>query len=61
RLHRASLEAQLGVELEHIRELTTQIQELQSERSLFDLRLQEEKQSAARGSMRRSTRRKIIS
>jgi chromosome segregation ATPase len=49
RLHRASLEAQLGVELEHIRELTTQIQELQSERSLFDLRLQEEKQSAARG------------
>ena len=36
KLHRSSLETQLGGGLENIEELTTQIQELQRERSLFD-------------------------
>jgi chromosome segregation ATPase len=49
KIHRSSLETRLAAELERIRELATQIRELQSERSLFDLRLQEERQSAARG------------
>jgi len=49
KLHRSSLETQLGAEAEHMQELTAQIQELQSERSQFDLRLQEERQSATKG------------
>jgi chromosome segregation ATPase len=49
KLHRSSLEAQLGAETECVQELTTRIQELQRERSLFDLRLQEERRSAAKG------------
>jgi len=49
KLYRSSLEAQLGAERQRTLELTTQIQELQSERSQFDLRLQEERQSATKG------------
>ena len=49
KLLRSSLETQLGAGMERIQELTTRIQELQRERSLFDLRLQEERQSAAKG------------
>jgi len=49
KLHRSSLETKLGAEAEHMQELTAQIQELQSERSQFDLRLQEERQSATKG------------
>jgi chromosome segregation ATPase len=46
---RASLEAQLSTELEHSRELASRVAELEAERSHFDLTLQEERQSAAKG------------
>jgi chromosome segregation ATPase len=49
KLHRSSLETKLSAGTEHIQELTARIQELQREQSLFDLRLQEERQSAAKG------------
>lgn len=49
KFYRSSLETQLGAELEHVSQLTAQVQELQSERSLFDLKLQEERQSASKG------------
>lgn len=55
-LHRSSLEEQLGGGLKRIheltaqiQELTAQIQELESERSQFDRKLQDERQSAAKG------------
>jgi len=48
-LHRASLEAQLTVAAQRVEQLTQQVAELERERSQFDSKLQEERQSAARG------------
>lgn len=47
--HRSTIEAQLAAEQEHVKQLTEQIAKLESQQSQVDLRLQEEKQSAARG------------
>jgi len=46
---RVSLEAQLSTEHDHSRRLASRIAELEAERSHFDLTLQEERQSAAKG------------
>jgi len=46
---RSALETQFGAQQERVRQLTAQVQELQSDRSQFDARLQEERQSAAKG------------
>jgi chromosome segregation ATPase len=46
---RVSLEAQLTTEHDHSRRLASRIAELAAERSHFDLTLQEERQSAAKG------------
>jgi chromosome segregation ATPase len=46
---RAALETQLTTEHDHSRRLACRIAELESERSHFDLTLQEERQSAAKG------------
>src|SRR5690242_9645968 len=46
---RVALEAQLATEEDRIQQLTTQVAELESERSRFDRKLQEERESAARG------------
>jgi len=47
--YRSSLEAELGVNREKIMQLTEQIAELTRERADFEVRLREERQSAARG------------
>lgn len=47
--HRSAVEAQLNIEQERVHQLTYRIAELEGERSQFDTRLQEERQSAARG------------
>jgi hypothetical protein len=44
-----TLETQLSAEHEHSRSLASRIAEMESERSHFDLTLQEERQSAAKG------------
>lgn len=49
RLNRSALETELAAERERTRQLTAEVQELQNERSQFGLRLQEERQSAAKG------------
>jgi len=46
---RSTLEAQISAELEHSRRLDSRVAELEAERSHFDLTLQEERQSAAKG------------
>jgi chromosome segregation ATPase len=46
---RSSLEAQLSAEHEHSRRLACRIAELEAERSHFDITMQEERQSAAKG------------
>ena len=46
---RVTLEAQLSAEQEHAQQLTAQVNELESELSRFDRKLQEERESAARG------------
>ena len=46
---RTGLEAQLTTEHDHSRRLASRIAELEAERSHFDLTLQEERQSAAKG------------
>jgi len=46
---RSALEAQISGELERSRRLASRIAELEAERSHFDLTLQEERQSAAKG------------
>ena len=46
---RAALETQLSAEHEHSRRLACRIAELEAERSHFDLTMQEERQSAAKG------------
>jgi chromosome segregation ATPase len=46
---RSAAETLLGVEQERVRQLTDQIASLQREKSRFDVRLQEERQSAAKG------------
>jgi chromosome segregation ATPase len=47
--NRSALDTQLCGEMERARELASRIAELESERSHFDLTLQEERQSAAKG------------
>ena len=47
--YRSSLEAQLRADQEQIGQLNAKIAELQSERAQFETRLQEERQSAAKG------------
>lgn len=47
--HRSSLEAELNLAHEREERLTRQIADLENERSQFEIRLQEERQSAARG------------
>jgi chromosome segregation ATPase len=47
--NRSALDAELGAERERTRQLTAEVQGLQNERSQFGLRLQEERQSAAKG------------
>jgi chromosome segregation ATPase len=47
--HRASLEAQLTVEQERVQQLTKQLAELETNRSHLEFKLDEERQSAARG------------
>jgi chromosome segregation ATPase len=47
--NRTALDTQLSTELEHSRRLASRIAELEAERSHFDLTLQEERQSAAKG------------
>ena len=46
---RMALEAQLSTEQDRLRHLTAQVAELESERSRFDRKLHEERESAARG------------
>ena len=46
---RVALEGQLSAEQERVQQLTAQVDELESERSRFDRKLQEERESAARG------------
>jgi len=46
---RAALDTQLSAEFDHSRGLASRIAELEAERSHFDLTLQEERQSAAKG------------
>lgn len=47
--HRASLDEQLTVEQERVQQLTRQVAELENNRSSLELKLDEERQSAARG------------
>ena len=47
--HRAALEEQLTVEQERVQQLTRQVAELENNRSTLELKLDEERQSAARG------------
>jgi chromosome segregation ATPase len=47
--NRSALDTQLSTEMERSRRLTSRIAELEAERSHFDLTLQEERQSAAKG------------
>jgi len=49
KVNRSALETDLATERERNRELTAQVQELQNERSQFGRRLEEERQSAAKG------------
>ena len=46
---RVAVEAQLSAEQERLQQLSAQVAELEGERSRFDLRLQEERETAARG------------
>jgi len=47
--HRSALEVQLNTEQERVDQLNLRIAELENERSQFDIKLQDERQSAARG------------
>jgi chromosome segregation ATPase len=47
--HRASLEEQLAAEQDRVQQLARQVAELENGRSVLELKLEEERQSAARG------------